>query len=61
MRIGAIATALVSSILLATLAFGEGDILARAKIGILAASLLAGIGGWLILRGGRAEPPPEAE
>ena len=33
------------------LAFGSGPLLSNAKLGILAASLIAGIAGWLILRG----------
>jgi NhaA family Na+:H+ antiporter len=45
------------SLFIAGLAFGEGDVLATAKIGILAASVLAGVAGWLILRGSRGEPP----
>ena len=48
------------SLFIAGLAFGEGDLLAMAKIGILAASVLAGVAGWLILRGGQAASP-EAE
>lgn len=48
------------SLFIAGLAFGEGDLLEKAKIGILAASLLAGLCGALILRGGRAAPPAEA-
>ena len=38
------------SIFIANLAFEQADRLAIAKVGILAASLVAGIGGWLILR-----------
>jgi NhaA family Na+:H+ antiporter len=48
------------SLFIAGLAFGEGDLLDTAKIGILAASVLAGIAGALILRGGRGQPPAES-
>jgi NhaA family Na+:H+ antiporter len=44
------------SLFIAGLAFGESEVLATAKIGILAASVLAGVAGWLILRGSRGEP-----
>jgi NhaA family Na+:H+ antiporter len=37
------------SLFIATLAFGEGALLDMAKIGILAASLAAGIGGSVLL------------
>ena len=37
------------SLFIASLAFGEGDLLPLAKIGILSASLVSGIGGWLLL------------
>ena len=40
------------SLFIANLAFGESSLLPLAKLGILSASLLAGIAGWLILRGG---------
>jgi NhaA family Na+:H+ antiporter len=52
------------SLFIATLAYGDGSReLALAKIGILAASIIAGLGGFLILRGARhskeasAQPP----
>jgi NhaA family Na+:H+ antiporter len=38
------------SLFIAGLAFGEGPELTAAKLGILAASLIAGLAGWLILR-----------
>jgi NhaA family Na+:H+ antiporter len=38
------------SLFVATLAFGEGELLAASKLGILGASVLAGIVGWMILR-----------
>ena len=38
------------SIFIANLAFEQTDRLEIAKVGVLAASLIAGIGGWLILR-----------
>lgn len=38
------------SLFIANLAFSDQQLLASAKIGILAASLVAGIGGWLILK-----------
>jgi NhaA family Na+:H+ antiporter len=38
------------SLFIAGLAYGEGPLLALAKVGILAASLVAGIGGYLLLR-----------
>lgn len=37
------------SLFIATLAFGEGAVLDNAKIGILVASLVAGVAGWMIL------------
>ncbi len=39
------------SLFIAGLAFGESSLLPLAKVGILSASVLAGIAGWLILRG----------
>jgi NhaA family Na+:H+ antiporter len=42
------------SLFISGLAFGSSPLLNTAKIGILAASLIAGIGGWLILRAGAA-------
>jgi NhaA family Na+:H+ antiporter len=46
------------SLFISDLAFGEGDLLAPAKIGILAASVVAGVGGFLVLRSipDRSEP-----
>ena len=38
------------SLFIGSLAFGEGDLLNRAKTGILLASLLSGLAGWLLLR-----------
>lgn len=40
------------SLFIAGLAFGESDLLDRAKVGILAASFVAGVVGWLLLRTG---------
>ena len=42
------------SLFIGSLAFGEGDLLNRAKTGILLASLISGIAGWLLLRTGEA-------
>ena len=42
------------SLFIASLAFGEGDVLNLAKIGIFAASLAAGIGGWFVLSSGQS-------
>jgi NhaA family Na+:H+ antiporter len=42
------------SLFIANLAFGEGRLLAVAKIGILAASLVSGIAGWMLFRSTRA-------
>ncbi|HSN69099.1 MAG TPA: Na+/H+ antiporter NhaA, partial [Thermoanaerobaculia bacterium] len=39
------------SLFIASLGFGEGDLLEQAKMGILAASLASGIAGFLVLRG----------
>nr|WP_245628806.1 Na+/H+ antiporter NhaA [Salidesulfovibrio brasiliensis] len=39
------------SLFIATLAFDDPVLLTDAKIGILAASFVSGIGGWLVLRG----------
>jgi Na+:H+ antiporter, NhaA family len=47
------------SLFVAGLAFGEGDALARAKAGILAASVVAGVVGWLLLR--RSPAPAVAD
>ena len=38
------------SLFISDLAFGGGPVLALAKIGILAASVVAGVGGYVILR-----------
>jgi NhaA family Na+:H+ antiporter len=38
------------SLFIASLAFGDSTLLSTAKVGILTASLTAGIGGWIILR-----------
>ena len=50
------------SLFVAGLAFGAGDLLATAKIGILAASAIAGVGGYLLVRGAQpgTESPPGA-
>ncbi len=41
------------SLFIAGLAFAGTELLLKAKVGIMAASILAGSGGWLILRSGR--------
>ena len=38
------------SLFIASLAFGEGPLLTMAKLGILSASLIAGLTGWVLLR-----------
>ena len=38
------------SLFIASLAFGDATLLAAAKVGILGASLVAGVGGFLILK-----------
>jgi NhaA family Na+:H+ antiporter len=38
------------SLFIASLAFGEGHLLSLSKVSILAASLLSGLAGWLLLR-----------
>jgi len=43
------------SLFIATLAFGSGPLLESAKVGILGASVIAGVVGWLLLRGGARE------
>jgi NhaA family Na+:H+ antiporter len=48
------------SLFIGELAYGESEALALAKIGILAASIVAGIGGFLVLRTVR-DAPPEPE
>ncbi|MDQ3855660.1 MAG: Na+/H+ antiporter NhaA [Chloroflexota bacterium] len=45
------------SLFVSSLAFGEGELLGAAKTGILLASLLAGVGGWLILRTAKTASP----
>jgi NhaA family Na+:H+ antiporter len=46
------------SLFVATLAYGDGAVaLDLAKVGILAASLIAGVGGFTILRGAATEAP----
>ncbi len=44
------------SLFIANLAFGNSEALTAAKISIIAASLLAGVLGWLVLRTGSLEP-----
>jgi Na+/H+ antiporter NhaA len=41
------------SLFIASLAFGETPLLPVAKVGILTGSLIAGVVGWMILRGTR--------
>ncbi|HEY8598816.1 MAG TPA: Na+/H+ antiporter NhaA [Thermomicrobiales bacterium] len=48
------------SLFIGSLAFGEGVLLDAAKVGILAASLLAGVVGWGILRFGVTPRPATA-
>lgn len=48
------------SLFIGSLAFGEGPLLDAAKTGILAASLIAGAAGWLVLRSARPASPPRA-
>ena len=46
------------SLFIAALAFGEGSVQdSAAKVGILAGSILAALGGWLVLSGSKPEPP----
>ncbi len=40
------------SLFIASLAFGRGPLLESAKVGILGASVIAGVVGWVLLRGG---------
>ena len=47
------------SLFIASLAFGEGEVLNLAKLGIFVASLLAGVGGWFVLSSG--SNPEEAD
>ncbi|MCB0306578.1 MAG: Na+/H+ antiporter NhaA, partial [Calditrichaeota bacterium] len=42
---------------IATLAFGDSPLLTVSKIGILAASMIAGVVGWSLLRFGRTGTP----
>ncbi len=42
------------SLFISDLAFASGSLLNTAKLGILAASLIAGVVGWMILRGAGA-------
>ncbi len=45
------------SLFIAALAFGEGSVQdSAAKVGILAGSILAALGGWLVLSGGKSAP-----
>lgn len=44
------------SLFIANLAFNDASMLTSAKVGILAASLVAGVGGFLILKSARAAP-----
>ena len=37
------------SLFIASLAFGEGEVLNLAKLGIFVASFIAGVGGWFVL------------
>ncbi len=49
------------SIFVTGLAFGEGSFVSEAKIGILVASVLCGIGGWVVLRGATPSDTPGAD
>jgi NhaA family Na+:H+ antiporter len=49
------------SLFIAALAYGPGALLDSAKLGILAASLVAGVVGWTLLRGARAPEPALAQ
>jgi Na+:H+ antiporter, NhaA family len=44
------------ALFIAGLAFGEAALLDAAKLGVLTASAVAGVAGWLLLR--RQAPPP---
>ena len=48
------------SLFIATLAFGSGPLLESAKVGILGASVIAGVVGWLLLRGGARQDEESA-
>ena len=43
------------SLFIASLAFGRGPLLESAKVGILGASVIAGVVGWVLLRGGASQ------
>jgi NhaA family Na+:H+ antiporter len=45
------------SLFIANLAFADASLLESAKVGILAASSMAGVVGWVLLRGGQRVPP----
>jgi len=47
------------SLFVANLAFGSGELLLITKLGILTASVIAGVAGWLVLRGAPATAEPE--
>ena len=48
------------SLFIASLAFADAAVLDRAKVGILGASVVAGIGGWIAIRSaGRTHIPPD--
>lgn len=49
------------SLFIGGLAFGEGEMLAGAKLAVLVASLVAGIGGYLYLRRAATRPPTGQE
>jgi NhaA family Na+:H+ antiporter len=49
------------SLFISELAFKESPLLDVAKLGILAGSLVAGIGGWLILRGASSPSGPSKQ
>lgn len=49
------------SLFIANLAFNDAEMLGSAKVGILTASLIAGIGGFLILKGAKAAPSGDGE
>ncbi|MET0399562.1 MAG: Na+/H+ antiporter NhaA [Longimicrobiaceae bacterium] len=48
------------SLFVAGLAFPDGTLVAESKIGIFAASIAAGLGGWILLRGTLERPRDEA-
>jgi NhaA family Na+:H+ antiporter len=49
------------SLFIAGLAYGEGPLLDQAKVGILCASIVAGIGGYLVLRRVAREPDTDPD